>query len=76
MEDQNQEGDKMKYRYIGNGIVAVHIDDKRYELGYNHARLKDTIEISRKLKEDELALIGCLELVDESKKRKTNKGDN
>ncbi len=59
-----------KYRYTGNGIMTAHIDGKSYELGYKHRTLKDTVELPRKLKEDELALIGGLELVDDSKKKK------
>lgn len=59
----------MKYRYTGKGVMTAHIDGKRYELGYRHPRLKDTFELTRKLKEHELAMIGGLELVDESKKK-------
>ena len=61
-----------KYEYMGVGIMSFHVDDKRYDVGI-HPRLKKEVELPRKLKDDELALIGGLRLVDEPKK--TKKGE-
>ncbi len=64
-----------KYRYTENtGVLAFYVDNKRYEIGF-HPKLKMTIELPRKLNEDELKAIG-IELVEESKKTKKTKGED
>ena len=57
-----------KYRYTGNGIMAFVVDEKRYEIGV-HPLLKMEVELPRRLREDELSLIGGLKLVDELNKK-------
>ena len=64
----------VKYEYTGVGIMAFYVDDKRYEIGV-HPRLKKEVELPRKLKDDELALIGGLRLVDEPKKKKEKESE-
>ncbi len=56
-----------KYKYTGTGIITFTIEDKSYTLGYNHAVLKDTVELPVKVN-----IIG-LELIEEEQNRKTKK---
>ena len=59
----------MKYRYTEEtGVATFYVDNKRYEIGF-HPKLKTTIELPRKLKENELKTIVILELVEELKKK-------
>lgn len=50
----------MKYKYTGSGIMTFNVDGKDYTVGVN-PRLKTDVELPRKLKKEELDLIGGLE---------------
>ena len=53
------------YKYTGSGIMSFEVDKKRYTVGVNDYRLKDTVELPKKVD------IPGLKLVDEKK----TKGD-
>lgn len=55
------------YKYTGTGIISFTIEDKTYTVAYNHAVLKDTIELPIKIN------INGLELIEEEQKRKKSK---
>lgn len=64
----------MLYKYTGKGIIAFTVDDIRYEVGFRNPKLKDTVELPRKLSEKELGLIGGLKPVEKvHEKDKTKK---
>lgn len=58
-----------KYKYTGGpgGIMTVFVDDKRYTVANNHRTLPEVIELSKKVN------IAGLELVEDLKRKKTNK---
>ena len=55
--------------------MSFYVDEVRYDVGI-HPRLKREVDLPRKLKDDELALIGGLKLVDEPKKKKDIKEED
>ncbi len=63
------------YKYTGTGTVTVHIKEKSYELSNTHPKLKDEIVLDRKLSEQELKDINCLELIEKDTKKKSDKGE-
>ncbi len=50
---------KYEYEYTGTGIIAFYADNKRYEIAYpGHPKLKNVVELPKKLKEEEAKSIG------------------
>lgn len=56
----------MKYRYTGSGVMTFSIGEKSYTVGKNDYRLKDTVDLPKKVD------IPGLVLVEESNKSKKN----
>ena len=53
----------------GVGMIVAEIDGKRYKIAKNHPTLPSTMELPKKLTEDEMNKYQ-VELADEPKKRK------
>ena len=54
------------YKYTGSGVMSFEVDKKKYTVGKNDYRWKDTVELPKKVDVPGLVLVG--------EKRK-NKGD-
>ena len=52
------------YKYTGSGVMSFEVDKKRYTVGKNDYRLKDTVELPKKVD------VPGLELVEDRKKKK------
>ncbi len=53
-----------KYKYTGSGVMSFEVDKKKYVVGKNDYRLKDVVDLPKKVD------IPGLELVGEKKKTK------
>ena len=60
------------YKYNGTGVIAFWVDGVRYEVGVD-PRLKIEVDLPRKLTEQEVGLIGGIELIEEARKGKEKK---
>ena len=58
-----------KYKYNDTGIISFTVEGKTYSVAYNHAVLKDTVELPVKVN------INGLDLVEEGRKGKTKKSE-
>ena len=46
------------YRYTGSGVMGFEVDKKTYVVGVNDYRLKDTVELPKKVDIPGLELVG------------------
>ena len=46
------------YKYTGSGIMSFEVDKKKYTVGINDHRLKDTVELPKKVDVPGLELVG------------------